>query len=245
MFENLNKGTKSNGITEELLDLIKKKQLSPGERLPAERELARMMNVGRPSLREALQTLAHMNVVEIKPGSGTYITALQPEKLVEHLEFVFELDETSIFHLFETRKTLELQTAFLAAEKITVEELEHLAIFMAEMQDLSFDHHEQREIADREFHKLIATASRNPLLQRFVSIVNRLGTRSRRLSYNIPGSIERTLGEHQAILSALKNHDPQAAQAAMLNHLNEAEQSLRQLKPELFDSANEEIQSAL
>jgi DNA-binding transcriptional MocR family regulator len=82
-------------IASRLVSLIAERHLRPGDKLPSERDLAAAMQVSRPSLREALRALAMLNVVEIRQGSGTYVTSLRPEVLVEHFDFVFALDDAT------------------------------------------------------------------------------------------------------------------------------------------------------
>src|SRR5215207_3743686 len=110
-------------IVDSLLEMIREGQLSPGDKLPSERDLATMMKVGRPTLREALRGLALMNVVEIRHGHGTYVTSLEPNLLTEHLDLVFSLDDHTFLDLLDARKVLEVGLVMLAAERITDEEL--------------------------------------------------------------------------------------------------------------------------
>ena len=119
MLNQINKDVLSNKIVELLMKLIREKQFMPGDKLPGERELANQLGVGRSSLREALRTLDHMNVLEIRPGLGTYVASLEIEYLIEPIEFAFVQDDTAIHHIFEARKTIELKTIVLAAEFIT------------------------------------------------------------------------------------------------------------------------------
>ena len=98
-------------ISAEILDLLRQKELKPGDKLPPERELAEMLGVSRPSLREALRALSIMKVIEVRQGDGTYVSALKPEELVEHLEFVFMLDDSTMLQLFEARKIVEVAEA--------------------------------------------------------------------------------------------------------------------------------------
>jgi GntR family transcriptional repressor for pyruvate dehydrogenase complex len=227
-FDTFEKNVLPERIVRSLLNLIKEKQLLPGDKLPPERELAELMHVGRPALREALRALSIMNVVEVRPGSGTYVTTLQPEQLVAHLDFVFALDEPSIFHLFDTRKTLELRTVTLAAQQISAAEIAELESCLAEMMTAA-DGSESREQLDRKFHRLIALASGNPFLARFVRVVNRLGIQYRCQTDKLPGATAQTVRDHQAIIAALESHDPEAARQCMLQHLEHAEQNLRLL----------------
>lgn len=231
MFEPFEKDILANKIVDSLLNLITEKRLHPGDKLPPERELAHMMNVGRPALREALRALSVMNVIEIRPGSGAFVSALQPEQLVQHLDFVFSLDESSIFHLINARKTLELQTVAEAATLITPDEILKLDSLLAQMV-VNIDNPEKCDDLDREFHKTIAAASKNPILFQFVSVVNQLGSRSRRKSYGLPGAFPSTINEHYAIVDALKAGNRELAQQAMRYHLNQAELHLRQLVSE-------------
>jgi len=227
MFETVEKDLLPNKIVNSLLALIKERQLLPGDKLPPERELAQMMNVGRPSLRAALRALAVMNVIEIHPGSGTFISSLEPDRLVKHLDFVFALDDSSVLQLFDARRTLEARTAALAACFITEDEIARLRTILAVWSSAA--NNEIREDADRDFHKLIAAASRNPILYRFVSVVNQLGKESRQLAYRLPTAIDKTSDEHHAIVDALQRHDTEAAERAMLHHLEQAETYLRQV----------------
>ncbi|RME98651.1 MAG: FadR family transcriptional regulator [Chloroflexi bacterium] len=230
IFETFEKDILADKIVDSLLNLITEKRLLPGDKLPAERDLAQMMNVGRPALREALRALAVMKVIEIRPGSGAYVSALQPEQLVQHLDFVFSLDNSSIFHLIGARKILELHTVAEAATQITAAEIAELESLLAKMAT-NVNNPDKCDDLDREFHKTIAAASRNPILFQFVSVVNQLGSKSRRKTYGLPGVLRPTIEEHQAIVDALKAHDPDLASQAMQHHLNQAELHLRQLVP--------------
>jgi len=224
-FETFEKDVLPERIVKSLLSLIKEKQLLPGDKLPPERELAELMHVGRPALREALRALSIMNVVEVRPGSGTYVTALQPEQLVAHLDFIFALDEPSIFQLFDARKTLELRTVTLAAQNITDDEITELENCLREMVEAA-DGSERREELDRKFHRIIAIASGNPFLTRFVRVVNRLGIQYRRQADGILGATEQAADDHRAIISALRTGEPELAYQAMLQHLEHAEHNL-------------------
>src|SRR5688572_6230799 len=113
-------------IAERILQMIKDRQLRPGDKLPAERELAAMMNVGRPALREALRALAMMNVIEIRQGAGAYVTELETAQLVQHLDFVFSLHDTAILDLFDARKIVEVGMIELAAQRISDDEIAQL-----------------------------------------------------------------------------------------------------------------------
>ena len=125
-FGTIEKDPISKQIAARLLSLLKEKHLRPGDKLPPERELAAMMQVSRPSLREALQALSIMNVLEIRQGSGTYVTSLESGLLSEQLSFVFSLDDSTFLELFEARKILETGIIGLAVSRITDDDIVEL-----------------------------------------------------------------------------------------------------------------------
>ncbi|GHO86396.1 GntR family transcriptional regulator [Dictyobacter formicarum] len=229
-FQVIPKSAVAEDIVSHLLLLIREKKLRPGDKLPPERELAAMMQVSRPSLREALRTLSIMRVVELRHGSGAYITALEPSALVEHLDFVFSLDDSTYLQLFQTRKILEPGICALAAQHITEEELTQLEACV-ERSKVGPSNPEVYLQADLDLHEIITQAARNPLLKRFMVSIRSLGRASRQRTSTLPGVFAQTIQDHQAIITALKAHDPQAAHHAMLTHLEHIEQRLIEEQP--------------
>ena len=122
-FSVVSRSTLPEEVANRLLALIKAQELRPGARLPAERNLAGMMDVSRPVVREALRALALMRVVDIRPGDGTYITSLEPRQLIAHLDFVFSKDSVALAQLLEARRVVEAGNARLAAGRVTEVEL--------------------------------------------------------------------------------------------------------------------------
>lgn len=226
-FRSVGKSAVAEGIVTQLLSMIRERKLRSGDKLPTERELAVMMDVSRPSLREALRALSVMGVIELRHGSGIYVTALEPAKLVAHLDFVFSLDDSTYLQLFETRKVLEPAICALAAQRISEEEMAQLeeCITRSRMGLLDYEAYLQ---ADLDLHEIIANAAENPLLQRFMSSLRSLGKASRERTAALPGVVEQTIQDHQNIIEALREHAPEAARVAMLVHLEHIEQRLKQ-----------------
>jgi GntR family transcriptional repressor for pyruvate dehydrogenase complex len=227
-FGTLEKDVLPQKIADSLLTMIKEKQLRPGDRLPPERELAATMGVGRPSLREALRALALMNIIEIRQGSGAYISSLEPSRLVEHLDFIFALDDSTFLQLFDARKILEVGIIALAAERITDEEIDAMEACIATSIQTSGDPEAFLQ-ADVELHTMIIAAARNPILARFMESLNQLGLASRRRTAELPGVMAQSVEDHQALVAALKARDPEAARQAMLRHLDRVGKKLSQL----------------
>jgi GntR family transcriptional repressor for pyruvate dehydrogenase complex len=216
-------------ITSRLLLLIRERQLVPGEKLPPERELAAIMQVSRPVLREALRALAIMNVLEIRHGAGTYITSLEPKRLVEHLDFVFSLDDSTFLSLFEARKIVETGVVTLAAQRISDGDLEELDKCLAD--GISHVNDIPRFVeADLRLHEIVNRAANNPMLSRFMDSIGALSRASRMRTVEIRGVREETIEHHKQIVTALRAHDPQAARKAMANHLDFIEERLKEVE---------------
>lgn len=222
--EPIKKSAISEEISAQLLSMIRQGKLSAGEKLPPERELAAMLNVSRPSLREALRALAIMNIIEMRQGDGTYISSLEPETLVEHLDFVLSLDDSTFMQLFEARKIVEVGITALAAERITDNQIRELEALQSKSLS-SMDNHETFLAVDLELHNIITDAAGNPFLKRFLTSLSRISLASRQRTVSIPGVSQQSAEDHQAIIAALKARDSRASSNAMLAHLNHVEKS--------------------
>lgn len=224
-FEPVRKSAIAEEISARLLSLIQEKQLKPGDKLPPERELAATMQVSRPSLREALRALSMMNIVEIHQGDGTYVTSLEPDLLVEHLDFVISLDDSTLHHLFEVRRILEVGIASLAAQRASDRQTAALEELFDESVECRTDATAFLQV-DLAMHELMAEATGNPLLKRVMASMSRMGLASRSRTGASQPVRDRTVIDHRAIVAAIKAHDPDAAAQAMLDHLEHVEQSL-------------------
>jgi len=224
-FAVVNRSTLSEEIAARLLDLIKAEQLRPGDKLPAERDLAALMHVSRPVLREALRALAIMNVVEIRQGAGTYITALEPQALVSHLDFVFSKDPVALAQVIETRRIVEGGNVRLAATRATADQLARLDGLVRDLRSTVGDP-DRFSTLDIAFHDAVCDAAGNFLLAQFMQIINTLAKVSRERTGAGRATRALALADHEAILSALKAGDPDAAEVAMTAHLDHVEAAL-------------------
>lgn len=212
-------------IANRLLGLIGEQELRPGDKLPAERELAQVMGVSRPVLREALRALAIMRVVDIRQGAGTYITSLEPQQLISHLDFVFPKDSVALLKLFEARRVVEIGNVRLAAARIGRDEVAQLAGLVHALEG-ALDEPDRFSDLDIAFHTVVCDAAGNFLLTQFMNIINTLGKVSRERTGGIREVRETALRDHRAILAALKANDPYAAEQAMSRHLDHIEDVL-------------------
>jgi GntR family transcriptional repressor for pyruvate dehydrogenase complex len=211
-------------IVTRLLDLIQQRHLGPGDRLPAERELAASMGVSRSSLREALQALTVLGVTEMRHGTGTYVSSLEPDLLVRHLSFVLSLSDQASDQLFEARKVVEPAMAELAARRIDDGTLDLLDACLDRAAAAVGDA-EAFMRADLELHDAIRVAAENAVLGRFMESIRTLGLASRRRTGARRAVHEQSLKDHRAIVAALRARDPDAASVAMHRHIENVERA--------------------
>ncbi len=224
-FPTIEKRKVTEEIADRIIEFILQGKLKPLDKLPAEREMAAMLGVSRPSLREALKALATRNIIEIRRGAGAFVTSLEPKLLLEPLAFVFALNDASSEHLFEARKVLEGELAALAAQRISQEELAHLRECVRRVEQ-GLDDPTSYAQADLDLHNSIMVAARNPMLERMMMSVSDLTWASRQHTVNLPGVRLHSPKDHRAIVDALAERNPEKSRQMMLRHLDKIKQAL-------------------
>lgn len=222
----------SHQITERVLSLIREQQLRPGDRLPPERELASLMGVSRATVREALRSLAMMNVVELRHGSGTYITSLEPQLLVENFDLVFSLNDNSFLELIEARQVIEPGATALAARRMTDEGIAALDAVIEQSWECLHTFPEEFPQLDIAFHAQIADFSGNALLSRIMQALTQMSIASSQRTAVDKGMVsearvERAIRMHEGILAALAARNAELASQKMREHLLAVEDTLR------------------
>lgn len=193
------------------------KGLKAGARLPSERDLAQELGVSRPSLREALIALEIEGTVEIRGGSGIYLTA-DAGKNTQMSSIYGE----SPSELMEARSMVEGSAIILAACRITDDALEELRSILSEMADTVAKGEVPLE-QDKAFHLLVARQTGNSVIEKIIADLfeERHNPIAKRLQDRF-GSVKSwslALQEHQAIFEALSARDPLLAQSEMYRHL--------------------------
>jgi GntR family transcriptional repressor for pyruvate dehydrogenase complex len=166
-------------------------RLTPGDRLPPERDLARQIGVSRPSLRSGLRSLQAMGVIRARQGSGTYIADGPPRLGEGPLQFLAALHGFTRDEMFEARRVLEVGTAGLSAERASPDHLAAMAEEVASM-FASLDDPHAYLLHDVQFHRAVAAGSQNPVLATLIDTVAELTAastaRSRRASRSRRGA---------------------------------------------------------
>jgi GntR family transcriptional repressor for pyruvate dehydrogenase complex len=205
-------------LVTQIIDLIRSGNLKAGDSLPSEAQLAQAFQVSRPIVREALRGLAILGVVETRQGGRCFVTDLTVARLMAPLQFVISLDEASLESLHRARTMIESGLVREAADHVTDQALAKLEEMVAAGFALAGDPLGFRML-DQEFHRTIYELGGNPFLTVVAQSFYELGMDYRRMATETPGVIERSAAEHQAIVSALKAGDREAASAAMDAHL--------------------------
>ena len=214
---NTNKGTRLyQALAEKITKLIAAGRYQPGDRLPAERELAAKFNVSRPTVREAIIALEIEGLVEVRVGSGVYVINQNPTRSdVER--------DIGAFELTEARILIEGEAAALAASNITDDEVDELERLLSEMESANKSSAGASEIVDRRFHEFLAGCTRNGAMQSAVEHLWTVRDRSPQCILTFEKSRDKghkpVIEEHRLILDALKARDAAAARVAMRNHL--------------------------
>ena len=204
-------------VAERIVDLIEDENYSIGMRLPAERELASMFNVSRPTVREAIIALEIKNYVEVRIGSGVYVLLNQSSE-------GHSIDEDiGPFELTEARALFEGEAAALAATMISDEELTQLAEILDEMANENENNVTSHEAADKTFHMHIAKATQNsaivPIIQGLWEMRESSPLSRRMYQRSRNSGVKPSVEEHREIYNALKAHDAKTARTAMRSHL--------------------------
>jgi DNA-binding FadR family transcriptional regulator len=199
-------------------DQIRSGQLAPGERLPSERALSEALGVSRPTVREAVQSLAAMNILDVRHGAGIFVSSLGMDELLSPMRFALELSGPTVTHLFEVRLALEPRAAELAAERATDEQVAAIQECVSRHSRRGLPRDELLAL-DTELHRLIVEASGNELLVNLNASLAALSQRSRELTSKVPGVSKRTRDDHLAIVEAIAARKPKQARDAMARHL--------------------------
>ena len=212
-------------VTRRLLDYFTGGTVAPGDRLPPERQLAASLGVGRSAVREALAALEVLGVVDVRPGSGTYLRGSTSELLPQTLSWGMLLGEPQTRELLGVRHALEVQAARLAAGTVSDEALARLAGHLKTMRSHKSDF-AAFVAADMRFHQELAACAGNPLLDQMLQSVRSLVRVWVERALDDSRHAQLTCNEHATILTALRHRDASAAAEAMSRHMDSAGQRL-------------------
>jgi len=207
--------------------MIRDGNLRPGDSLPPERDLARMLQVSRASLREALRGLEIAGIVESRHGGGTLVRRFSAFGTESPLAMIFETNHDLVTDLWEVRRIVEPAFAERAAVRATPEGVAALGEMLERHRD-AFYRAGTGVVArqmDREFHGAVASLANNEAAQQVIDLLNALvhsGYHAHRAF--ILERRKRAHARHVAIYEAIRDGDPARARKAMIEHLEEVEE---------------------
>ena len=200
-----------------LKDMIINKEWLPGEKLPSESVLSESYGVSRVTVRNALQKLKALGLIETHLGSGSFVLEFAESSKMNSLIPVAFL-ESDIDTILEFRREIESGTCAIAAEKATEEDIAVLRKMISEMEQVG-DNVEALAIADQTFHYKIAHISRNPLIIKTYEIISEVYAAHMKTIVSAMGGTP-ALSYHRDIVNAIEAHDSQLARESMIRHMN-------------------------
>jgi GntR family transcriptional repressor for pyruvate dehydrogenase complex len=205
--------------------LIAEGELRPGQALPSERKLAEQFKVGRAVIREAIRQLEVSGLVESRHGGGNYVREVTVEHLVAPIASVLNGMRHLREELMDARLFFEPQIARAAAARATPEDLRLLEGAVRRQEERAAGGQSGAE-EDAEFHELLARATHNTVVERVMEVIDNLLEDSQARLFRSVQRARISLEGNRRILEAVRSHDQEAAQKAMVAHLQDIARDL-------------------
>lgn len=227
MFKTIKKARLSDEIVRQVKETLFAGKLRPGDRLPAERELAEQFETSRASVREALRTLEQEGMIQVRKGvgGGAFIAELDHRPVTNSLQTLWRLKKISIKDIAEARLIFEPEAARLAAERVTEEDLRELEEVIRQM-SVAVDGREMPDSFDLKFHQIIARAAGNPILAMLAESM--LGVASKTITELHPSmdTLRHVLASHRKVFEAIRKRNGKLAYRAMRQHIVDVQSRL-------------------
>ena len=202
-----------------------------GDRLPPIVEMAKRFEVGQPSVREALKKLEAMGVVQIRHGSGVFVTRSEEVLVLASPDYAGTVTRKLLLDLIRARIPIEIQSVADCVRNATSEQVRELERLLASAgQHLADD--DMLNSVNMEFHGRIAEASGNSVTAQLLAVLHVLFTEEQRLILGIFGSREADHRDHLQILEAIERRDESLAGERMRSHLEGVHASIQRWDPE-------------
>ena len=223
--ERISRRKLSHEVLERLLARIRSGEFSVGSWLPSERDLMQSFGVGRPAVREALQSLERMGLITIVHGEGAQVLPLSADKVIAQIsEAAMHLLSGSkdlLEDLKEARLQFEVGMARLAAQQATLAQIEHLRRLLDEHR-ASLHNPDLFLTTDIAFHRGIAAISGNSIYMAVSQAMLQWLEQFYHEAVRAPGAENTTLNEHVKLFECIAGHDPDGAAKALTEHLTRA-----------------------
>ena len=215
-------------ISNQIKTLIIEGELKPGDPLPPERELMRLLNVSRPSIRESLKALVGMGFLEASKGNRTIVKSLASGRMLDPLNQLLKDDIMVVFELIEARKAIEAWNAYYAARRARPADIERLEKNIASMKANIGDHDFSIDKVDADFHLAISEATYNKVQTHIMfTIYDMIRESIGKYFHNI--SYDDVYHQHLEVVLAIKKKNPEEARKKILEHLEYVETRIKEL----------------
>jgi GntR family transcriptional repressor for pyruvate dehydrogenase complex len=205
-WEPIQRSNLSEEIADRLIKQILEGRYEFGARLPPERDIARLLGVGRPSVREAIRILSVLGLIEVRAGEGTFVVDEHATFVAKAFSWAALLDPRTIQDVVETRTAIESELAGLTASRAGEDTLRALASFVDEMRQSSGDI-PRFSAADLNFHLTIADAAGNITLSRLLFATQSLLRDWIERALSKQSAYGRAIDQHTVILAAIRDRD--------------------------------------
>lgn len=216
-FKSVERTTLVDVIIGQIKEMILNGDLEPGDKLPAERELAIKFSVSRATVREVLKGLFGIGILTRKKD-GTFINSDVSTLFTDHLTQRLILERIDIAELFETRKILEVQNVALACERASDEDIDNLFIKLKKNME-SLDNDDKFNYSDIAFHEAIAFSAQNRVMFELFTAVRHLVWEVNKTIKDKDTLKKESLGFHKKLYEAIRDHDVEKAKKVMLDHI--------------------------
>lgn len=226
----INKKKLADSVIEEIRRRLNNGELKEGQKLPNQNELASLLGVSRTSLREALNTLTMIGVIEQRPGFGTVIRSRGPAIFADHLAFPLISDEKATLELIQARGVIEGGAVELAVHHAAPEQLQELGklidVMAQNVREGKISEYIEHDVA---FHYMIAKASQNRfILHLFATLRGAMEQYMQEGFKALPWMQDRSFEFHEKIYEGIKNRDVSKAVSQMKRHIQDIQKVIKQ-----------------
>lgn len=209
--------TLAGAVIERIVTYIRSQPLGPGDPLPSQHDLAAQLGVSRPVLREALQGLASLGMIEIRPGSGCYVrdssVGIDANGLIE------EATHESALEVLEARMVVEVEMAGLAAQRANEDDFHRMDLVLARLKRVSARRQLTTQVTS-DFHRALARSCHNRTLYRMAQLLAKPRVaQGERVEHALPDIAAGEYESHLRLREAVASRDPDLARAEMRRHL--------------------------
>ncbi|MEK6264628.1 MAG: FadR family transcriptional regulator [Clostridium sp.] len=221
----------SNQVFEQIKAEIANGEWAPGSRIPSENEFVKMLNVSRVTVRNALQRLIALELLEVRQGDGTFVREFSADMYMNSLMPMLYLKKSKLLEVLEFRKVIEIETGALTVERATEEDIQKLEVIYDKMKK-HIDNAERFAAEDLNFHMVLAETTQNSLVIKVNYIIKDILSASMTTIVRNLG-IEDGLYYHRLIIQAIRERDIEKVKKTLKDHIVTTIEKVSKIETEL------------